>query len=73
MRPLLFALIFATGCCTVQRHDVEQSRRNYNTLAPRIHKMLKTSTYSKEQRQDIRDRLTAWDLRISKKEKALND
>jgi hypothetical protein len=73
MKKLLFILLLA-GCCTLQKDYVEQDRRNYETLAPRVRKMLETTTeYDADQKQDIEDRLQGWDTKSAAAMEAVSD
>lgn len=73
MRILLVSLLLS-GCCGLQQVYVEQDRRNYDTLAPRIEKLMETSDhYDEDQEQDIRDRLVGWNLRITKGEESFSE
>ena len=66
MRTLLLALVLCTGCCTLNQDYVKQDRKNYETLAPRIRKMLTSTTeYDDSQKQDIEDRLQGWDTKTA--------
>lgn len=63
MRALICGLaIVLAGCGTLNEKYVKQDRMNYETLAPRIRKMLTSTTeYDGDQKKDIEDRLQAWD------------
>jgi len=63
MRKLMLGLtLVLAGCGSLHENYVKQDRANYETLAPRVRKMLKTTTeYDAAQKQDIEDRLQAWD------------
>lgn len=66
MKKLIYGLILMAGCCTLNADYIKQDRQNYETLAPRIRKMLRsTAEYSPAQKQDIEDRLNGWDVRTS--------
>lgn len=57
----------SVGCGSLQAQYVAQDAANYRTLAPRVRAMVdETSLYDSDQKQDIRDRLVAWELRIKK-------
>jgi hypothetical protein len=58
----------------LQKEYVQQDRRSYDTLAPRIEKLMETSDhYDEDQEQDIRDRLNMWEARILIAEEALGE
>ncbi len=62
MKKYLLILVLLSGCETLHENYVKQDRQNYETLAPRIEKMMETSDhYTEDQEQDIKDRLKAWD------------
>lgn len=65
MRRLTYGLIFLlAGCCTLNEDYIRQDRANYETLAPRVRKMLKTTKeFDDVQKLDIEDRLEAWDTK----------
>jgi len=64
MRRLAIILVlFFSGCCTLNENYVKQDRMNYETLAPRIRIFVSSSDqFTDDQKQDIKDRLEAWDL-----------
>lgn len=62
----LIGLLLVAGCCSLPVDYVKQDRRNYETLAPRIRKLLETSDYyDEDQEADIEDRLQAWDFKTA--------
>lgn len=63
MRKLMLGLtLVLAGCGSLHEGYVRQDRANYETLAPRVRKMLKTTTeFDAQQKTDIYDRLEAWD------------
>ena len=65
MRKFLFPVILIlAGCGSLHEDYVRQDRANYETLAPRIRKMLTSTTeYDDAQKQDIEDRLQGWDAK----------
>ena len=70
MKKLLLAmtLLFA-GCCTLQEDYIRQDRKDFATFTPRIKVMIaETTKYDAAQKQDMLDRLTARDLRITEAE-----
>jgi len=73
MRKLAVGLVFLfVGCGTLHEKYVEQDRANFETLAPRIRKMMDASdVYTDEQEGDIEDRLQLWDMRLTQAEAAL--
>ena len=74
MKKMLFALVLLAGCGTLHEKYVKQDRANYETLAPRVRKMLTSTTeYDDDQKQDIEDRLKAWDLKTTEALKSLED
>ena len=67
MRNLLFvSIIMLAGCGSLQENYVKQDRANYETLAPRVRKLMETSDhYDADQEQDIEDRLQGWDAKTT--------
>lgn len=67
MKKLLLAgIIMLAGCGSLQESYVKQDRANYETLAPRVRKLMETSEhYTAEQEQDIEDRLQGWDAKTT--------
>ncbi len=65
MRKLALGLvIFLAGCGSLHESYVQQDRANYETLAPRVRKLMETSDhYTPKQEQDIEDRLQGWDAK----------
>ena len=63
MRKLLLSLVLIfSGCGSLHEEYVKQDRNNYETLWPRIEKMLESTTeYDDDQKADIQDRGNAWD------------
>ena len=63
MRKVLLGLVVVlAGCGTLHEKYVRQDRANYETLAPRVRKMMAASeVYSPMQEKDIEDRLVACD------------
>jgi len=69
IRGIKILLVLLLSGCLCQDY-VEQDRRNYDTLAPRITRMLGSTTeYDEDQKQDIKDRLQSWDTRLTQAEK----
>ncbi len=66
MRQMLFILVLLAGCGTLHENYVKQDRANYETLAPRIRKLMETSDhYDEDQEADIEDRLQGWDAKTT--------
>ena len=64
MKKLILALVLLCGCGSLHENYVRQDRANYETLAPRIRKMMTTTTeYTPVQQADIEDRLQGWDAK----------
>jgi hypothetical protein len=64
MKRFLIILFLATGC-GLNEDYIKQDRKDYDTFAPRVMKMIdETSLYDNEQKQDMRDRLEARNARI---------
>lgn len=62
MKRYVWTLVLLAGCCSLNENYIRQDRANYETLAPRVRKMLVTTTeYDDDQKQDIEDRLQGWD------------
>lgn len=65
MKKLLL-IILLSGCCTLNEDYVRQDRKDFNTFTPRIEKMINESTfYTDAQKEDMRDRIKARNLRIT--------
>ena len=75
MRKLAVGLVFLfVGCGTLHEKYVKQDRANFETLAPRIRKMMDASeVYDDDQEADIEDRLQLWDARLTQAEAALKE
>lgn len=75
MRKLAVGLVFLfAGCGTLHEKYVKQDRANYETLAPRIRKMMTDSeVYTETQEGDIEDRLQLWDARLTQAEALLKE
>jgi hypothetical protein len=73
MRKLAIGLVFLfVGCGTLHEKYVNQDRSNFDTLAPRVRKLMETSEhYTAEQEGDIEDRLQLWDARVTQAEATL--
>lgn len=67
MKKLLLVCIIAlAGCCTLNEDYVQQDRKDFDTFAPRVRKMIDDTTlYDAAQKQDMRDRLEGRDARIT--------
>ena len=65
-KTILVLAILLSGCGSLQENYVKQDRANYETLAPRIRKLMETSDhYDADQEQDIEDRLQGWDAKTT--------
>lgn len=66
MRKLVISLVIIfAGCGSLHEKYVKQDRANYETLEPRIRKLMETSEhYTETQEDDIKDRLQLWDARL---------
>jgi len=75
MRPFLVSLVIVfSGCCGLQQAYVEQDRRDFDTMTPRVKRMIEaTDLYDDDQKQDMLDRLTGRDLRITRGEEAFSE
>jgi len=75
MRTMMLAVVLlATACSSLPEKYVKQDRANYETLAPRIRKLMETSDhYSEDQEEDIEDRLQGWDARSAAAMEAIQD
>jgi len=63
---LLVCVIALAGCCTLNEDYVRQDRKDFDTFAPRVEKMInETTLYDEDQKQDMRDRLKGRDARIT--------
>jgi hypothetical protein len=68
----LILILFLTGCCTLNQDYVRQDRKDFDTFTPRIEKMIDDTTlYTGAQKEDMRDRLKARNLRITEAEALL--
>lgn len=63
MNKLLVTLALLAGCCSPGELD----RKNYETLAPKIYRLLDGEKLSDDEEQDVRDRLVIWDLATQEK------
>lgn len=71
MKKLLI-ILFMTGCCTLNEDYVRQDRKDFDTMTPRIMRMLNDTTlFTDFQKGDIEDRLNARDAKISAAEALL--
>ena len=63
MRSLvLILMLLLCGCGSLHESYVKQDRNNYETLWPRVEKMLEaTDIFDEDQEKDINDRGEAWD------------
>ena len=74
MKKLLFCCLILFSGCSLNENYVRQDRANFETLAPRIRKMMTTTTeYDESQKGDIEDRLQLWKARITQAEAALKE
>ena len=73
-KMMMLAAMLLVGCGSLQRQYVEQDAADFKTMSPRVLKMIdETQLYDEDQKQDMRDRLTARELRIQKALESLSD